>query len=305
MADREELHLKYRPKTFDELIGNNALKESLLSAIGRTRTFLFYGPRGCGKTTIARLIAAKLEIAEIDINEIDAADNTGVDNARQIKEAAQYSPMGSKYKIYIIDECHRLTGNAFDSLLKTLEAPPSHCYFVLCTTELQKVPTTIKSRSKCYEVKVLNTKEQNFLIRWICHEEKITITPEVKQTIMECCEGIPREIIVALDTVRDVKNDEDAISLINAAVHREVKELCQALLNNKNSWETVAGILKELKDDPERIRMAVLGYMNQVLLNSKRNDRAAFIIQNFKDSFVWVGKAGLSYAAYMSQTTDV
>lgn len=298
-AERVELHLKYRPKNFDELVGNTVLKESLLSVLSRTRTFLFYGPRGCGKTTIARLIGKEIGAEDIDTSEIDAADNTGVDNARAIKEAAQYAPLGGKYKIYIIDEVHRLSGNASDSLLKTLENPPPHCYFVLCTTELQKVSTTIKSRAKCYEVKPLNEKEQNFLIRWVSHEEGFKVSPEIKQTIIECCEGIPREILVALDTIRDIVDVNDAISLIHSAVHREVKELCQALLN-RNKWGDVAAILKELKDEPERIRMAVLGYMNAVLLNNgKNNDVAAFIIEEFEKSVMYSGKAGLSKACYM------
>ena len=297
--ERNELHLKYRPSSFDEYIGNAVLKESLLSSIDRTRTYLFYGQRGCGKTTLARLLAKHLDISDMDISEIDAADNTGVDNARAIKEAAQYSPLSGKKKIFILDEVHRLSGNAFDSLLKTLENPPSHSYFVLCTTELRKVPQTIKSRAKCYEVKPLSEKEAGFLLRWVCHEEKISISQDLKKAIIESCEGIPREIIVALDMVRDVKNDADALSLLKSVNQHEFKEFAQALLNQK-SWSEVSAIIKSLKDDPETIRYQLLGYMNAVLLNSaKGNDRAALIIEYFKDSFMYWGKAGLSYCSYM------
>jgi DNA polymerase-3 subunit gamma/tau len=297
--DRVELHLKFRPKTFEEYLGNDALKKSVLDVIDRTRTFVFYGPRGCGKTTIARLLGIKIGVSDIDMAEIDGADTNGVDAAREIKQAAQFAPLDGKYKLYIIDECHRLTGNAADSLLKTLESPPAHCYFALCTTDFQKVSTTIKSRAKCYEVKPLDEKEQNFLIRWVCHEEKFKVSPAVKAAIIECCEGIPREIIVALDMVRNMENDEEAISLIHAAVHHEVKELCQALLNGRK-WGDIAVILKTLKDEPERIRMAVLGYMNAVLLNDgKSNDMAAFIIEEFEKSVMYSGKAGLSKACYM------
>ncbi len=305
MGERSELHLKYRPKSFEDFLGNEALKESVLSVLDRTRTFLFYGPRGCGKTTLALLLGIQLGIDPFDTNEIDAADDTGVDAARAIKTAAQYLPMNGKYKIYIIDEVHRLTGNAFDSLLKTLEAPPEHCYFVLCTTELQKVPATIKSRAKCYEVRTLTEKEQNYLIRWICHEEGFKISAGVKQSIIESCDGVPREIIVAMDIVRDVKDEQMAISLIHASVHRETKELCQALLNQAD-WPQIAALLKELKDEPERIRMAILGYMNAVLLNSTKvknpvADMAAMIIEQFSQTFIYNGKAGLSYACYMCQ----
>jgi len=303
MAERVELHLKYRPKTFDELIGYRVLKESLLAAIPRSRTFLFYGPRGCGKTTIARLIGNHINVAPIDFCEIDAADNTGIDNARAIKEAAQYSPLGGKFKIYIIDECHRLSGAASDSLLKTLENPPQHCYFVLCTTELQKVSATMKSRCKCYEVQPLTEDEQKFLIKWVCHEEGFKVSPTVRQTIVESCEGIPREILVTLDTVRGVENDEDAISLIRSAVHKEVIDLCRALLDQRK-WSEVAVILKALKDDPERVRMAILGYMNSVLLsaNPKNMELAAGLIKNFQDSYMYIGKAGLTKDCFYSVT---
>jgi DNA polymerase-3 subunit gamma/tau len=302
--ERVELHLKYRPQTFDEIIGNREIKESIVAGISRSRTFLFYGPRGCGKTTIARLIAKEIGAAEIDTHEIDAADKTGVDDARAIKEASQFSPMGGKFKIYIIDECHRLSGNASDSLLKTLENPPDHCYFVLCTTELQKVSTTIKSRAKRFEVKPLTEAEQNSLIKLVCHREGIRLSPAVRKAIIDSCEGIPREIIIAIDTIRDTKSDDDALSLINSLVHREVIDLCRALIKREN-WKIVSGILKDLqaKEDHERTRMAVLGYMNTVLLNATDTgscNTAALIIEEFKGSVMYSGKAGLTYACYMA-----
>ena len=168
----------------------------------------------------------------------------------------------------LVHNCHRLTGNAFDSLLKTLENPPKHCYFALATTELQKVPATIKSRSKSYEVKPLNEKEMNFLIKWICHDEGIKLSSEVKRAIIDTCEGVPREIIIAIDTVRDVKNDVDAISLINSALSsHETKELIQALLQ-KRKWSDVAPIIKALKDDPEKVRYSIINYLGSVLLNN-------------------------------------
>lgn len=199
----------------------------------------------------------------------------------------------------LVHNCHRLTGNAFDSLLKTLENPPKHCYFGLATTEINKVPTTIKSRAKSYEVKPLNEKEMNFLIRWICHDEGIKLSPEVKKAIIDTCEGVPREIIIAIDTVRDVKNDTDAISLINSAISsHETKELIQALLQKKK-WSFVAPIIKALKDDPEKVRYSILGYVNAILLNGKADDHCAMIIEQFLESFMYTGKAGLTYACYM------
>lgn len=306
---RDELHLKYRPKTFEEMYGNETLIKSVLDVLDRTRTFLFYGPRGCGKTTIARLIAAKLGISDIDMVEVDAADATGIDNAREIKEAAQYRPLDGKFKIYIIDEVHRLSPAAADALLKTLEEPPKHCYFVFATTNLGKVPATVRSRAKCYEVKPLTEIEAIEFIKFICKQEGFRISPVVRQAIVDSFqEGenycIPREVLVALDLVRNVEDENEAKELIRANVHYEVIELCRALLAQKK-WSEVAPILKELKDEPERIRMAILGYMNSVLLsaNPKNSDLAAAMIKNFEQSYMYSGKAALSKDCYFSVAT--
>jgi len=275
------------------------MKEAILDCIERTRTFLFSGPRGCGKTTLARLIAYQLNINDADIHEIDAADKTGVDDARQIKSSASYAPMGGKRKIYIIDECHRLSGNAWDSLLKTLEQPPNHCYFVLCTTEINKVPTTIKSRSKMFEVKPLMRKEAEQLIDWICQGEGITISPTVKKAIIDNCEGISREIIVCLDTVRNIR-EEDALALISSPRgEASVLELCQALLKSGAKWSAISKIVQGVEEEPEKIRYAVLSYMSKVLLNAE-NDRAASLIQIFQDSWMYTGKSGLVLSCYLA-----
>jgi len=297
--ERDELHLLYRPQNFDEYIGNDALKKSILDNVKRTRTFLLCGPRGCGKTTLARLIAAELDICEIDTFEIDAADKTGVDDARQIKSEAAYSPAKSKQKIYIIDECHRLSGNAWDSLLKTLEEPPIHCVFVLCTTEINKVPVTIKSRSKIFEVKPLMRKDGTKLINWICDNEKIKLTETVKNRILEICEGIPREIVIAIDTIRNLKTEEEMLSvLISPSSNSQVLELCQALLDVKK-WDKVSKIVKGIDEEPERVRYAVMNYMTSVLL-SKDFPRAADIIQLFSETYIYTGKAGLVLSCYLS-----
>ena len=297
--EREELHLLYRPQNFEEYIGNDALKQAVLDNIERTRTFLLCGPRGCGKTTLARLIAAGLDICDMDTFEIDAADKTGIDDARQIKTDAVYLPSKSKNKIYIIDECHRLTGNAWDSLLKTLEEPPLHCVFVLCTTEINKVPVTIKSRSKIFEVKPLMRKDGTKLINWICDNEKIKLTDPVKGRILEICEGIPREIVIAIDTVRNLKTEDEMLSvLISPASNHQVIELCQSLLETKK-WDKISKIVKGIDEEPERVRYAILKYMSNVLLN-KDSPRAADLIQLFSETYIYIGKTGLILSCYLS-----
>ncbi len=293
------LHIVYRPRTFDEYIGNEVMIKSVKSALKRTQTYLFFGSRGCGKTTLARLIAHELKINKNDIYEIDAADKTSVDDARQLKSTVSLAPLSGDKKIYIIDECHRLSANAMDSLLKVLEEPPKHCYFILCTTDPDKVSATIKSRAKAYEVKPLTDENALELINWICHEESIKLNKTIKEAIINECKGIPREIIITLDSIRDIDNPDEAIQLIQ--VNKEnpkIIDLCRALLK-KEKWSEIGKILKDLKDEPESVRYAVLGYMSSVLLNNG-NGQAAFVISCFSESFIYSKKAGLILACFNS-----
>ena len=292
------LHIEYRPETFDEFIGNDALVRNIKGVLNRTQTFLFHGMRGCGKTTLARLIAKELQIDKMDVYEIDAADKTSVDDARQLKATAFLSPLAGKKKIYIIDECHRLSGNAMDSLLKIFEEPPKFCYFVLCTTEPEKVSATIKSRCKSYEVKPIDDENALRLIDWICTEEKIVMSSKIKQIIIDECNGIPREIVIAVDMLRAITDVAEAEALITNKTNPKVIDLCRALLK-KEKWKIIADILKELNEDPESIRYAVLGYMSSVLLNGD-NKQAPFVISSFSESFIYSKKAGLVLACYQS-----
>lgn len=165
------LYRKYRPTGFDSLIGQEAIKKTLLNALETNKVshaYLFSGPRGTGKTSSAKILAKALNCSEPrgvepcglcdsckdsnpDIIEMDAASNNGVDEIRELREKVAYSPVFGKYKVYIIDEVHMLTTQAFNALLKTLEEPPSHAVFILATTEPHKIPLTILSRCQRYD----------------------------------------------------------------------------------------------------------------------------------------------------------
>lgn len=298
VKENEELHILYRPRSFDEYLGNRVVKEGIKSVIGKTHFFLLYGPRGCGKTTMARLIAPLLKVHPADVHEIDSADKTGVDDARALKSTMNFYAFSGGNKLYIFDEIHRLSGAAFDSLLKILEHPPAHVFFVGCTTEFQKVPATIISRAKVYQVQPLSTKEADDLIKWVCDEEGITLSNNVRQSILENCENIPREIVSAIDKVRNIKNDDDAIMLISIKDNPQIKDLCQALLN-KRPWNEISTILKGIQDEPENIRYAVLGYMNTVILGGgKFADWAWAISDTFRESFIYTKRNGLISACF-------
>ena len=300
--EKYELHTEYRPLSFDEFIGNSVMKAGIMAVIDTAHVYIFYGPRGCGKTTLARLIGKQILADKFDIHEINGADKTGVDDMRPILNAAQFTPMGGKTKLYIIDEFHRLSQQAQDSMLKILEEPPKHCYFVLCTTEPEKIRATIKSRGKLFEVKPLTPEESCQLIDWVCKEERITLPPAVRQAIVDRgrdddSQGIPREMLVALDMVRNMPSERDAIATIQSgSSNAKTIDLARALLA-KSTWKEIGGILSTIVDEPETTRYVVLGYMNAVLTKSE-NDKAAFVISCFASSFMYSKKAGLTAACY-------
>ncbi|TSD02465.1 MAG: DNA polymerase III subunit gamma/tau [Parcubacteria group bacterium Athens0714_24] len=147
------LYRKYRPKNFDEVLGQDHIVGILKNAVklGRiSHAYLFSGPRGTGKTSVARILAKEAGCSEMDLIEIDAASSRGIDEIRSLREAVNFVPLQGKIKVYIIDEVHMLTKEAFNALLKTLEEPPSHVIFILATTELEKVPETIVSRCQSF-----------------------------------------------------------------------------------------------------------------------------------------------------------
>jgi len=215
--------LKYRPKTFEEMIGQNAVVQTLQNAIKARRVaqaYLFSGMRGVGKTTAARILAKALnckdgpspvpcnvcdfckEINEdrsIDVLEIDGASNRGIDDIRALREAVKYKAMRGRYKIIIIDEVHQVTGPAFNALLKTLEEPPDNTIFIFATTEFHKVPATIVSRCQHFEFKKVAQGKIINRLQMIATKEKLTISPFGLDLIAKASEGSIRDALSLLD----------------------------------------------------------------------------------------------------------
>ena len=213
------LYRTYRPQVFSDVTGQDVVVQTLQNAIKNNKishAYLFSGPRGTGKTSIARIFAKALNCSNLQVNEpcdeclscreisegynpdvieIDAASNNGVDEIRDIREKVKFLPSGSKYKVYIIDEVHMLSGGAFNALLKTLEEPPKHAVFILATTEPQKLPATIISRCQRFEFKALSTQEINERLKQICELENVSITEEALNSISESAEGAMRDAI--------------------------------------------------------------------------------------------------------------
>jgi DNA polymerase-3 subunit gamma/tau len=258
----EPLHHKYRPQSFADLVGQEAIATTLTNAIVNHKiapAYLFTGPRGTGKTSSARILAKSLNClgsdrptatpcgqcevclaiaraTAMDVIEIDAASNTGVDNIREIIERAQFAPVQCRYKVYAIDECHMLSTAAFNALLKTLEEPPARVVFVLATTDPQRVLPTIISRCQRFDYRRIPIKAMVSHLQWIAQQEKIDITSEAITLVGQIANGGLRDAQSLLDQLSlfsGTITPERVWDLVGAVPEQDLLTLLQAIRNNK------------------------------------------------------------------------
>lgn len=233
---------KYRSQDFKSLIGQDVLVKTLTTAINTSRiahAYIFTGIRGTGKTSTARILAKALNCQSsdkatpspcgtcencraiaagqhIDVMEIDAASHTGVDNMRDILDAAQYRPTNGRYKVYIIDEVHMLSTSAFNALLKTLEEPPAHVIFILATTEIRKVPVTILSRCQRFDLVRVPVETLKKHFAWIAEQEKITLSDEANELLARAADGSVRDGLSLLDqAIAQTGGNVDAAAVLD------------------------------------------------------------------------------------------
>lgn len=192
----QALYRKYRPEGFDHVLGQEHIVRVLQGAISLgniSHAYLFFGSRGTGKTTIARIVARELGTSDEDTFEIDAASNRGIDDIRELREGVSTLPFNSKYKVYIIDEVHMLTKEAWNAMLKTLEEPPAHVIFILATTEIEKVPETIVSRCQVFTFKKPTLAVLRDMITHVASGEGFTITPSATELVALLGDGSFRD----------------------------------------------------------------------------------------------------------------
>ena len=308
------LQTVHRPTTFDELFGNAAIKTSLLSVLDREKDrpqcFLFSGPSGCGKSTLAGILKNYLGCADFDYFYYNSANTRGIDTIRDINEASKYAPQMGKVKMYVLDECHNAMRGAQEAALLMLENPQKNVYFVLCTSEPEKLNITLKRRCHHYEVKPLTGTETMTMLKATLTKEGINAVefPEaILRKIIEKSQGSPGIALNLLDTVVDVLETDKALEILDAASFTEatVIELCRVLvsmeLDTVTRWQDASKILTDLNgSDPESVRRAILGYLSKVLLGKNHSARVAKMIVGFSAAFYDSGKAGLIGACYMA-----
>lgn len=298
-----ELYKKHRPSDFEDMVGQDVAVNTLEAAIEQDSIphfILFTGPTGCGKTTLARIVRRKLHCSRHDFIE-DAPRK--IEDVRAIKRRIHQAPMKGKCRVWLIDECHKLTSDAQDEFLKMLEDTPSHVYFLFTTTDSQKLKKTIRNRSTEIIVKPLSDDDLMTLLANVCKAEKLPLlSKDVIEKITENSDGSARKALVFLDSIRRLPSKREQLDVIvTATAELQVFEIVRALLyDSRTTWKQMAVILKATEgEDPEQIRWLVLACCKTELLKAgKFAGRAYVIIDAFRDNFYDSKMSGLAAACY-------
>lgn len=263
----------YRPSRLADVIGQRTAVTAIEGILRKksAQSFLLDGPSGCGKTTLARIIADEVGCTRASIMEIDAATFTGIDAMRQITSTLNYATLsGATARAVIVDEAHRLSRQAWDSLLKSVEEPPKHVYWFFCTTELGKVPKTIVTRCARITLKLVSDKDLTPLIESVAKQEGITLARGVLDLVVREAHGSPRQALVNLASCANAKDRQDAASLLRSATDSDATiELCRFLVNGAGSWNKAMAIVERLDDEsPESVRIVLCNYAAAALKKS-------------------------------------
>jgi DNA polymerase III gamma/tau subunit len=301
-----ELHLKYRPRRLEDFVGQDDAVTSLGAFVRENRiphSLLMVGPAGCGKTSAGRVVMKLAGVRKEDLTELNAANFRGVDTIREIMGRMGMAPIAGKARGWILDECHKLTNDAQNALLKALEEPPRHVYFVLCTTEPTRLLPTIRSRVDKVEFKALSPEDLTQLVSDVVAKEGTAVEDDVVERIVEVAEGSARTALVALNRVLVLEGTEARLAAITG-----IKEgtdyaisICRALgVWPKPSWTDLRKLIAECDEEPEGVRRTVLSYYTKALTGDKKRgyQRAAFILDRFLGHWYDSGKAGLALACW-------
>lgn len=295
------LYRKYRPQVFSDVVGQDHITETLKNQLSSGKIFhayLFTGTRGTGKTTCAKILSKAVNCLNLkdgnpcgecaacksidsgevmDINEIDAASNNSVDDIRELRDRIAFAPADLNKRVYIIDEVHMLTPQAFNALLKTLEEPPSHVVFILATTEVHKLPATILSRCQRFDFKRINTPSMSSRITAVCEQEGFTITPDALQLICSIADGGMRDALSILDlcSAKDKNITEQVVSAVCSMAGKEHLVALSKFIEQKSTKDVLDLIDKLYSDSVDMQRLTsdlISHYRNLLIIKTVNSD---------------------------------
>ena len=306
-----ELYKRWRPRKISQVVGQNRAIASLRKMMDEgtvPHALLLSGPSGTGKTTLARILRRFLKCSATDYQEINTADFRGIDTIREMRKNCQLLPMGGETRVFLVDEAHKLTSDGQNAILKLLEDTADHVYFILATTDPNKLIATVLGR--CTEVKLnpIAEKDMQELLQKVIKEEKLTIGEDILDEIIEAAEGSARKALVILEAVSKVEGDvAQKEALMHTTLDKDLAfELARMLLWPKgNSWTDIAALLRKLENyEAEGIKQMVLALARSSLIGAKTGGppknpgRGAMVIEIFNEMDFYSRHPGLALACY-------
>lgn len=304
------LYQEIRPKTLDDVVGNRSEIRSLRNLNkrdpkDRPHTILLSGPMGCGKTTIARILAREFGTLEHNIQELNTANVRGIDTVREILASLHCNPIGGGSITYILDEAHKITKDAMEALLKDTEDTPDHVYFIFCTTEPKKLLRTLRNRSTEYKVENLRNRDIFEILKRACKLKSLNIAEDILEVISENCDKTPRTALVLLEKIQDLTDLDEIAEVLASGIEIEENgdfiNLCKMLLapeKRRKNWKRILLEYEKLEQEPEAVRIGIMGFMRKQLPRIDPNDieyarDVSRIMDILSSSIIYSGKHAL------------